>query len=139
MVLNKVYQKGKTVNWGTPRDLYKTLNEEFEFDYEPCKAFSLTDDLLTDWGTTNFLNPPFDKIPKFVKKILKEQALGKTTVMLCPARTGTNWFHNLVLPNAEIRFLKGKLKFVNMDNPGKETTGAMFASILCIFRGKEEG
>ena len=31
--------------------------------------------------------------------------------MLLPARTDTKWFHNYILDVAEIRFIKGRLRF----------------------------
>ena len=48
--------------------------------------------------------------------------------MLLPARTDTERFHKYILPYAEIRFLKGRLKFVGAKDP------APFPSMLVIFR-----
>lgn len=45
--------------------------------------------------------------------------------------TGTDvkWFHDYVIPTAEVRFIKGRLKF------GDATTPAPFPTMLCIWRG----
>lgn len=48
--------------------------------------------------------------------------------MLIPARTDTRWFHEYVYPYAEIRFIKGRLKF------GNSLNSAPFPSMIVIFR-----
>lgn len=53
--------------------------------------------------------------------------------MLLPARTDTQWFHEYIYGHAEIRFIKGRLKFGNAQN------NAPFPSMIVIFRGTEEG
>lgn len=47
--------------------------------------------------------------------------------MLLPARTDTKWFHEWVLPYAEIYFIKGRLKF------GDSKNSAPFPSMIVIF------
>jgi site-specific DNA-methyltransferase (adenine-specific) len=37
---------------------------------------------------------------------------GATTVLLIPCKTNTNWWHDFVMPFAEIRFLRGRVAFV---------------------------
>ena len=59
-------------NWETPKELYNSLNAEFDFDFDPCpincKSF---DGLEIDWGKSNFVNPPYSQKLKelFVKKL----------------------------------------------------------------------
>lgn len=53
---------------------------------------------------------------------------GATVVMLLPARTDTKWFHEYIYGKAEIRFIKGRLKFGNSKN------SAPFPSMVAIFR-----
>ncbi len=48
--------------------------------------------------------------------------------MLLPARTDTQWFHTYINNHAEIRFLKGRIKFVGAKHP------APFPSMVVIFR-----
>ena len=50
--------------------------------------------------------------------------------MLVPARTDTAWWHDYVVPFAEVRFLRGRVKF-----EGAPTT-APFPSAVVIFRGR---
>ena len=52
--------------------------------------------------------------------------------MLLPARTDTRWFHDYIYGNAEIRFIKGRLKF------GGSNNSAPFPSMVVIFNKKGE-
>ena len=66
-----------------------------------------------------------------VEKSYKENKENNVTVvMLIPSRTDTKWFHNYIYGIAEIRFIKGRLKFGNSKN------SAPFPSMVVIFRGE---
>ena len=56
---------------------------------------------------------------------------GATVVMLIPARTDTSWFHNYIYHKAEIRFIRGRLKF------GGNKNSAPFPSMIVVFYGGE--
>lgn len=126
-------------NWQTPDWLYNKLNAEFNFDYDPCPLNADFDGLKTEWGKSNFVNPPYnarDK-PKFIKKGFEEWQKGKTVVFLIPASTSTKLFHELILPNAEIRFIKGRIRFRGINSKGLYSTKYVgkHDSMICIFRG----
>lgn len=88
-------------------------------------------DSLSLGGQVVFCNPPYGReLPKWVKKCYEENQKGALVVMLVPARTDTRWFHDYIYHNAEIRFIKGRLKF----NDGQQ--GAPFPSMVVIFRNK---
>ena len=53
-------------------------------------------------------------------------------VMLLPARTDTIWFHEYINGKAEIRFIRGRLKF------GKAKNSAPFPSMVVVFHPKGE-
>lgn len=57
---------------------------------------------------------------------------GVTIVMLIPARTDTSYFHDYIYGKAEIRFLRGRLKFE--DENGVAMNPAPFPSMVVIFR-----
>lgn len=48
--------------------------------------------------------------------------------MLLPARTDTRWFHEYIYNKAEVRFIKGRLKF------GGNKNAAPFPSMIVVFR-----
>lgn len=85
-------------------------------------------------GERVFCNPPYGKeIGKWVQKSLEESRKPNTlVVMLIPARTDTRYFHDFIYGRAEIRFIRGRLKF------GNSKTSAPFPSMVVIFKNKEE-
>lgn len=146
----EVMFSSKTDLWETPQALFDKLNEEFDFNLDPCANEEnhkcdmyfdrSTDGLSQDWGGWRvFCNPPYGKeIGLWVKKsyeTLKNAWNYKyetLVVMLLPARTDTKWFHDYIYgkENVEVRFLKGRLKF------GKSKNSAPFPSMVVIYRCK---
>jgi site-specific DNA-methyltransferase (adenine-specific) len=124
-------------NWSTPAYLYDELNAEFSFTFDPCPLnhnLYEWDGLEVDWGKSNFVNPPYDRKGKeaFINKAHQEQLKGNLSVMLLPVSTSTKIFHGVILPNAEVRFIKGRVKFGGAKGCGT------FDSMLCIFRPKND-
>lgn len=109
-----------------PPDFYKKLDDEFHFDFDPCPLNPTFDGLKVEWGKRNFMNPPYGReIGKWVEKA----CANPLTVCLLPARTDTRWFHDWICNGqAEIRFIKGRLKF------GGSKNSAPFPSMVVIFR-----
>ena len=89
------------------------------------------DGLSKDWrGHIVFCNPPYGReIGNWVKYAYEQSKERETTiVMLIPARTDTRYFHEYIYGKAEIRFVKGRLRF------GDGTSPAPFPSMVVIFR-----
>lgn len=141
----QVMFSSKSNDWSTPQDFFNELNDEFHFDIDLCadesnhkcdKYFSISDNSLEqDWeGFTGFCNPPYGKeIKDWVRKAYYEGRKPNTTiVMLIPARTDTVYFHKYIYNKAEIRFIKGRLKF------GDSKNSAPFPSMVVIYKGPEE-
>ena len=139
--MNDVLFSSKSVVWETPQDLFDKLNEEFHFDLDVCalpenakceKYYTPEDDGLSQpWNGVCWCNPPYGRtIGKWVQKAYETFARGGTVVMLLPARTDTKWFHEYIYNKAEIRFIKGRLKFGNSKN------AAPFPSMVVVFDGK---
>ena len=126
-------------NWQTPQWLYDKLDDEFHFDFDPCPNYATFDGLVIDWGKSNFINPPYNRTdkPKFIQKAYDEWKKGNTCVLLIPAATGTKQFHDLILPNAEIRFLRGRVALVagGLPRDSKATKKGKHDSMIVIFRG----
>lgn len=122
----------KSDDWSTPKDFYNELDKEFNFTFDPCPLRGTEDGLQKDWFGNVFINPPYSNIKGFLEKGLEELNKGNATtlVYLVPARTDTKWFHDYVYNKAEIRFIKGRLKF------GESKNSAPFPSMLVIFRKK---
>ena len=129
----------KTDMWETPQDFFDKLNREFNFTLDVCATpenakcenfYSPEQDGLSLlWKGRVWCNPPYGRqVGQWVEKAYMSAQAGALVVMLLPARTDTAWFHDYVYRKAEIRFVRGRLKF------GGSKTGAPFPSMLCIFR-----
>lgn len=118
-------------DYGTPDDIYKQLDDEFHFNFDPCPFKPTFDGLMVEWKERNYVNPPYGKYVKlWIGKAINESRKGHLVVILLPSRTDTAWFHDGVLPHAdEIRFIRGRLKFKGAEN------SAPFPSMIIIFRG----
>ena len=135
-------------NWATPKEFYSKLNNEFNFDFDPCplcyeEITPEKDGLLVDWGGSNYVNPPYSRKLKeaFVIKAIEESKKGKLCVMLLPVSTSTKLFHEHIQPNAkEIRFVKGRIKFLGVNTKGEYVTNKspMHDSMVVIFDGRKE-
>jgi len=122
----------KSDNWQTPKGLYNELDYEFKFDDDPCPLNPTVDGLSRDWGKRCFVNPPYSKVKEFLKKAWNEIAKGNTdvAVFLTFSNTDTKWFHTYLYGIAELRFIRGKLKFLNKE--GLEQSSAMRPSMIAV-------
>ena len=135
--------ESKKQEYETPDKLFQVLDNEFHFTIDVCADANNTkvklfysekdDALLQDWFGVCWMNPPYGReISKWVKKAYEESVncrliKCKLTVCLLPARTDTKWWNEYVMKADAIHFIKGRLKFSNMDN------SAPFPSAIVIF------
>lgn len=143
--LSKALFSSTKEDWATPQDFFDKLDEEFHFDLDPCadaenakcKEYFTKEEngLLKDWGGRRvFCNPPYGRTStgEWIRKCYEEaKKPGTVVVALIPARTDTRFFHDYIYHKAEIRFIKGRLKF------GGCKDAAPFPSMVVIF-GKEK-
>lgn len=130
-------------DWKTPKGLYDKLDQEFNFDFDPCPLnhnTELWNGLVSTWGASNFINPPYSRTLKeaFIRKAFEEAQKGKLCVMLLPVSTSTKIFHEIIYPYATIRFLKGRVKFKGRNTKGELVTNkcGMHNSMIVIFDGR---
>jgi len=129
--MNRVLFSSANDVWSTPKDVYRVLDSEFRFTFDPCPLDPQFDGLKIEWGKVNFCNPPYSRLKDWIKKAYLEWSKGKTVVLLIPSRTDTKAWHDYVMEATEIRFIKGRLKFGDAKNP------APFPSAIVIFRGND--
>lgn len=137
LISDSVFLSSQTVEWATDEAFFRQIDREFHFTVDvaataanaKCDRFYTieTDGLMQDWdGETVWCNPPYgDRIKDWMYKAATSAA---TSVLLVPARTDVKWFHEIALPFAEIRFIKGRLRF------GGSKDTAPFPTMLVIFR-----
>ena len=118
---------GASDDWHTPASLLNPIG--LIYDLDPCAPLDRTyyfvkahrtytkedDGLAQPWFGLTFLNPPFGgrcgHLP-WLRKFF-DHCNG---VAICRAYTSSWWFHEVVLPRAEVLcFPKGKTKFIRPD------------------------
>ena len=125
--------------WATPQDFFDVINKEFNFTVDVCATAENTkcslfftpeqDGLKQKWEGVCYMNPPYGRsIGKWIQKAYNSSKEGAVVVGLLPARTDTKWFHEYIYNKAEIRFIKGRLKFGGCKN------SAPFPSMIVIWR-----
>lgn len=110
----------------------------------------IVDDALTvEWGPwlkegNIWLNPPYSRglQARFVEKAVAEMEkwnaeayerfqhgtpVVRNIVCLLPARTDTRLFHDIILPEGDITFLRGRVRFKGA------SAGAPFPSMVVVF------
>lgn len=106
--------------WATRWDFFNKLNNRFDFTLDVCSSdgdqkcdnyFNPEQDgLRQSWRCEKFFcNPEYGREQiRWVKWGIKQRASG---VYLLPSRTDTKLFHEVILPNCEVEFIKGRLTF----------------------------
>lgn len=101
--------------WLTPPELYSKLDQEFHFDFDPCKYPKTWDGLKINWMNMNYVNPPFrskDGSPTaFVRKAIQEQQKGNSSFLTLPTQSYVNL---LLEAGAELRSL-GRVKWLEVE------------------------
>ena len=130
-----------TEEWGTPNDLWIQLDAEFGFELDVCATAENArcsryytreqDGLEQPWEGVCWCNPPYGReIGRWVRRAYESSLAGGTVVCLVPARTDTGWWHDWAM-KGEIRFIRGRLKFVGGYGRGHN---APFPSAVVIYR-----
>jgi phage N-6-adenine-methyltransferase len=140
--------QNQTVEWYTPLDFYQELNKEFNFTTDPCteptnrlgakvfftKETNGLDNFKEKWKGSVFINPPYTHTGDWVKAAVEYNKQTKNTVcMLLKATTDVRWFHEYIYnkPNIEIRFCKGRFKFIGNNN---KVNTAPFPSMVVVIK-----
>jgi len=130
-------------DWATPWDLIRQLEAEFgPFELDPCATERTAkaprwfeksiDGLQQPWAGRVFCNPPYSNVGAWLRKARQSAAEGALVVCLIPAHTGRDYWHEDVDGVAEVRFLRGRVRFTGpLGLPGH----APFYSALVIYRG----
>lgn len=124
--------------WLTPPDLMAELQQEFQFDFDPC-PYPKPDDfdgLTCEWGQSN-VNPPFGSIihegkkkgpTAWAKKAIVEHKKGKRVVFVYPI---DKWILMMLAAGATVRNL-GDVHWVATEDgtPGNGTGRHIAAFVL---------
>ena len=138
--------------WQTPKALFHTLDQEFDFDLDVCASdgnalcstyFTERDSALdNEWdnfyhNSNSFMNPPYSQTELFLNRASEQSKKHNlTTVALVNANTDTKWFADAVKSANEIRLISGRIGFIKPD--GGKANGNPKGQCLIIWRGKCE-
>ena len=133
-------------NWATPQHVLNYISTTFfngEEFFDPCPLGMRFEDgkmrngLEMNWAEYNFINPPYSRKLKeqFIKKAFEESKQNKICVMLLPVSTETQIFHDIIVPNAEVIFIKQRICFTGFNSKGAYVTNSagQSGSMLVIF------
>lgn len=125
--------------WLTPPKLMESLQAEFDFDFDPCpypkpKEFN---GLHVEWGSSNYVNPPFgsytDHLGKkkgptaWARKAIHEFEKGKKVVFVYPI---DKWVLLMLEAGATVRNLKDIKWHATEDNSQGPGTGRHVACFV---------
>jgi phage N-6-adenine-methyltransferase len=111
------------------------------FDLDPCaeehtakapRFYTKQDDGLNHpWFGRVFVNSPYSDPRPWCERALRAAASDEAelVVMLLPASTATAWFHEVVLPNAHLEFVRRRIRFLGWNGVpiGSPMTGSLIA------------
>lgn len=106
-----------------------------------CKNFYTEEDdgLVQEWKENSFINPiytpasinPENNIELWIRRaIIMSQKYGTTNVMLLPAYTGADWWHDYILPYGVIRYIRGRVKCWQDGKPSSKTPNIDFVIVI---------
>ena len=116
--------------WLTPPALMAELQREFQFDFDPCphplpEGFN---GLACEWGSSNWVNPPFGVVEydgkrrgatAWARKAIEEYRKGKRVVFVYPI---DKWVLMFLDAGAKVRNLKDvRWHSIEGNQPGKGT------------------
>lgn len=143
-MISKALMSSNRMDWETPPEIFNPLNDEFHFTLDVCATnenhkceYWITpeeDGLYINWASEYapsvcWMNPPYGReIGKWVKRAYEQSQKGATVVCLVPSRTDTAWWHDWAMNATEIRYIRGRIRFV--DAP----YSAPFPSAILVFR-----
>lgn len=133
---------GNGRHWATPPEVFEPLHREFSFTLDACatpenaklpRYYTEEQNGLTqDWsGERVFMNPPYGReIYAWTKKARES---GVLVVGLLPASTDLKWWHDDVVGHAEVRYIRGRVRFLT---GGQYRASGFFASVVTVWRPK---
>jgi phage N-6-adenine-methyltransferase len=128
--------------WETPPEIFDPLHVEFGFTLDPCATpgtakcpqffTEAQNGLEQNWlGHRVFMNPPYGReIYPWTRKARYEAKNGVLVVGLLPASTDLAWWHDDIVGHAEVRYIRGRVRFLT---GGPYRASGFFASVIVVW------
>jgi phage N-6-adenine-methyltransferase len=131
---------GNGREWATPPEIFAHLHAEFRFTIDvaaspdnaklPRYYTEEQNGLEQDWsGERVFMNPPYGR--EIYAWTRKARDSGALVVGLLPASTDLAWWHEDVKGRAEVRYLRGRVRFLT---GGPYRASGFFPSVVVIWQ-----
>jgi phage N-6-adenine-methyltransferase len=133
---------GNGREWATPPEIFDPLHVQFQFTLDACatpqnaklpRFYTEADDGLSkDWSNERvFMNPPYGReVYAWTRKAREESKRGAFVVGLLPASTDLAWWHEDVVGHADVRYIRGRVRFLT---GGPYRASGFFASVIVIW------
>lgn len=148
--MSKALQNLNIINlndeYGTPLIQYKLacfrwgIKPQLDVCTNPANAkcdayWTIQDDALShQWDMDFFMNPPYSRVREFMEYAYQQHKKHNVdALILVYAKTDTKWWHDLVEGKAEIHFVRGRIKFNDM-NGNMTKNSAPYPSVWIIWR-----
>lgn len=138
---------GNGRHWATPPEVFDPLHAEFQFTLDACATpenaklqryyTEEQNGLVQSWaGERVFMNQPYGReIYPWTRKAYIETFQPDTLVVgLLPASCDLAWWHEDVVGKAEVRYIRGRVRFLT---GGAYRASGFFASVIVIWRSRE--
>lgn len=134
---------GNGRHWETPPEVFDPLHAEFRFTLDPCASSETAkcelwygeahDGLSQDWKTHRvFMNPPYGReVYAWTRKARLSAGMGALVVGLLPASCDLAWWHDDIVGKAEVRYIRGRVRFLT---GGPYRASGFLASVIVIWR-----
>lgn len=110
----------KSDHYKTPDKVFDIIEKGFhikrELLFDPCPYHSTFNGLMIEWKSYNFVNPPYELLNEFVQYAIMQSKIDvipkRKTILLLPSKTEQQWFHDLLVVQHEIYWIRRRLTFV---------------------------
>jgi phage N-6-adenine-methyltransferase len=136
-------KKGTGDEWETPWPVFNFFDQKFHFTLDVCarddsakcaKYFTKKENsLIQPWHEFGscWMNPPYSKVGPWLEKAILEAEQGALVAALLPADISTGWYHDLVLGQAHVIQIRGRIRFLEDGKLAKNAP--KFGSILAVY------
>lgn len=139
-------QKDGKHYWLTPPDVYKNLDDQYSFDFDPCPYPKPEDfdGLDCEWVESSYVNPPFftvmhkgkkKGVTAWVRKSIIEYKKGKNVVLVFPI---DKWILMLMKEGAKVENLGNVKWLATEDNTAGRGCGRDIACFVLNHNRKEK-
>lgn len=142
----QLHHKWNNDHWATPPAFVAQLEARYgAFQLDPCATRATAkaprfytprqNGLLRPWDGRVFLNPPYSEVLPWVERAARLTRRGRCplVIALLPPCVDTGWWHDWVLPYAQILWVRGRIHFLGEN--GKPAKATRSPNVVAVYEG----